>query len=93
MRIASECELRRLFPSRLVYWRRRRGLTQIELGVLVGLHQVSISRIEGGKQLPNRRGMERFAEALGVSLETLLKSEPSDRENQAPAKVKLQVLM
>jgi transcriptional regulator with XRE-family HTH domain len=48
--------------------RRRRGMTQKQLGEAVGLTKGRISQIESGGTAPPMERMERFAEALGCDL-------------------------
>ena len=51
-------------PSRLTLARRRRGLTHIELGALVGVSAQSLSNYEQGRQQPYAEVVERLAAAL-----------------------------
>lgn len=43
-------------------WRKDQHLTMAEAGTLLGLSQPSLSRIEAGKQWPDRPTMERIQE-------------------------------
>lgn len=47
--------------------RRKRGMTQKELGELCGINEVNIHKYEYGKQKPKIETIERIAKALGVS--------------------------
>jgi transcriptional regulator with XRE-family HTH domain len=73
-RLATVNELRAVLPARIAYWRKKRSLTQNELGERVGLHQVSVARLETGIHLPARHNLERIARALGVALEVFLEA-------------------
>ena len=52
----------------LVELREHRGLTQMQLAELSGVHQADISRIERGSSLPNERTLLRIATALDADL-------------------------
>lgn len=52
--------------------RKSRGLTQEELGDLVGLTKASISFYESGKQDPGVDTLKRIADVLNVSVDNLL---------------------
>lgn len=53
--------------------RERRGLTQAELSRLARIHRVTIAKYEAGKVAPTLGSAERLAEALGVTVDELLK--------------------
>ena len=52
--------------------RTRRGLTQADLAERAGISQTTLSRLEGGHQCPSLQGVATLAEALGVSLPTVV---------------------
>lgn len=52
--------------------RKRAGLTQAALAKKVGVHQVTIARIESGARHPSMTLLQRIARALGVPLAELL---------------------
>ena len=52
--------------------RTRRKLTQVELAEIVGVHKITISRLERGDRQPSMRMLQRLAKALGVSVTRLL---------------------
>ncbi|MFH1469397.1 MAG: helix-turn-helix transcriptional regulator [Pseudomonadota bacterium] len=52
--------------------RRMRKLTQEQLAERSGLAPPTLSRIERGRQAPSLRALERIAEALGVSVASLV---------------------
>ena len=51
-------------------WREKRGLSQIELAELSGIHQVTISALEKGRKSGgNLDTIELLADALGLSID------------------------
>ncbi len=52
--------------------RTRRKLTQVELAEMVGVHKITISRLERGDRQPSMRMLQRLARALGVPMTKLL---------------------
>ena len=52
--------------------RKQRGLTQQELADIVGVSNVSLSNYERGVQMPDIYTLTKIANALGVSIDTLL---------------------
>ncbi|HJU30742.1 MAG TPA: helix-turn-helix transcriptional regulator [Hyphomicrobiaceae bacterium] len=59
---------RRDFASRLRWWRRHRGLSQLELAGRAGISQRHLSFLELGRASASRRMILRLAEALDVPL-------------------------
>ncbi len=53
--------------------RQRRKLTQAALAKKVGVHQVTIARLETGKRQPSMDLLQRLAKALTVKVGDLLK--------------------
>jgi ribosome-binding protein aMBF1 (putative translation factor) len=53
-------------------WREHRGLTQEQLAAAAGLRQPDMARIESRQRKGTVAQMRRLAEALGVSLDTLV---------------------
>ncbi len=53
--------------------RERRELTQAELAKRVGVHQVTIARLETGVRRPSADLLQRLAKVLKVKMEDLLK--------------------
>ena len=53
--------------------RERRKLTQAELAKRVGVHQVTIARLETGVRRPSADLLQRLAKVLKVKMEDLLK--------------------
>ena len=60
------------YPNRVRYWRDQAGLSQEELGKLVALSKVQISRIELGQRDLNFGYARRIAAALHVTAADLL---------------------
>jgi transcriptional regulator with XRE-family HTH domain len=52
--------------------RKRRKLTQVALAGKVGVHQVTIARLESGTRRPSMALLQRLAKVLGVPLTELL---------------------
>ncbi len=63
---ASEALLTRDWPEVLRWLRKKEGLTQVQLGELVGLSGPYISVLEAGKRTPSRDICRRILEALGA---------------------------
>ena len=55
-------------------WRKQRGLTQAQLGVLCGVSGASIGSYEKGATPPKRRVVDQIAAALSVSVDKLLEA-------------------
>lgn len=53
--------------------RRKRGLTQPALAARVGIHRVSLARVEGGSRTLSLATLEKLAKALRVSVAELLR--------------------
>lgn len=61
--------------------RKRQGMTQKELGALVGSSEASLSFYESGKQMPDLDKLVQLANALGVSTDELLDHNQNRPEN------------
>ena len=72
------------FGQRLARLRKERGLTQVEIAERVGIIQVLVSDYERGKLRLNAEMVVRFAEALEVTADELLKP----TEESAPLRPK-----
>jgi Predicted transcriptional regulators len=68
----------RFSPSKLREARKRRGLTQVQLAVLLGQVQAGYSRYETGNQKPSALTLLKFAKALQVDVDELLEPGPVD---------------
>jgi len=75
-RLCNEVELRKVLGSRIAKHRRLMGMTQAELGKIVGLHQPTICKIEQGRLLPSRQRIDQICEALGISRYDLERRNP-----------------
>jgi transcriptional regulator with XRE-family HTH domain len=60
------------YPNRIGYLRKKLGLSQVELGKLVGIPQTHVSAYELGKRPLNQVSMAKFARALKVPIAALL---------------------
>lgn len=58
---AAEFEIAR----ELIAARARAGLTQVEVAQRMGTTQSTVARLEGGKDMPSLRSVQRYAEAIG----------------------------
>lgn len=58
--------------KRLAEYRKKAGLSQAQLGEMLGLEKESVSRIESGKIAPSLSRLAMFCESLNVSFEELL---------------------
>lgn len=58
---ATEFEIAR----ELIAARARAGLTQVEVAQRMGTTQSTVARLEGGKDMPSLRSVQRYAEAIG----------------------------
>jgi transcriptional regulator with XRE-family HTH domain len=58
----------RRFPSRLVWWRKRRGLSQLKLAMAAACSQRHLSFLELGRTKPSREMVLRLTAALDVPL-------------------------
>jgi transcriptional regulator with XRE-family HTH domain len=72
----SKIEPHRALPPNLKSLRELRGLTQAELGDRAGMGGASISHFETGQRMPSLESLVRLADALDVSLDTLLGRAP-----------------
>jgi DNA-binding XRE family transcriptional regulator len=80
-RIDSEVnqkEVMRLIGDRVREHRKRKGLSQEQLGAMVGFSQSKISKIENGN-CDSLSDLKLIARALGVRIEELVKEEPDCR--------------
>lgn len=66
--IAPEFEIAR----ELIAARVRAGLSQAEVAQRMGTTQSAVARIEGGKQKPSTRTLERYARATGSKIKIAL---------------------
>lgn len=60
------------FASRLKAARKKNGLTQSELGKLIGVSKVSICLYESGRRTPDMETLQQISDSLGVSIDHLV---------------------
>lgn len=60
--------------------RKKKGLTQSELGELMGITAVTVGQWETGKRIPKEETIERISEALEIDLTHSVKSVISEME-------------
>ncbi|MBA7498485.1 hypothetical protein ES705_07494 [subsurface metagenome] len=53
--------------------RKEKGLTQVDLALMVGISQMYISHFETGGLVPSESNVKKITEILGISPETLNK--------------------
>ena len=77
----SETELDELLSARtpLAFWRKKRGLTQIELAKAAEIAQGFLSEIENGLKTGDVMVLQRIAVALEISLLELVPDLPSSK--------------
>jgi transcriptional regulator with XRE-family HTH domain len=69
------------FGRRLRYFRRQKGMTQGELSRLASVSRVAITLVENGKQgSMDIESIVRIADALGVSVDRLVRDDALDAE-------------
>ena len=73
--------------ERLRQARRIKGLSQAQLAGISGLSAAALSHMENGRRSPSVRNLVRVADALGISVDTLLGREPEGRTLHDPALV------
>lgn len=56
------------FPSRLIWWRKHRGLSQLQLALAAGCSQRHVSFLELGRTRPSREMVMRLAETMTLPL-------------------------
>ena len=61
--------------------RERRNMTQVELGMKIGVSSKTISKWETGKGLPDISLLQPLAQALGISVIELMNGEPIHNRN------------
>lgn len=66
-----------LIGDRIRALRRQRGLSQEQLGAMIGFSQSKISKIERG-DWDSLSDLKLLAAALGVNIEDLVKEEPGE---------------
>ena len=67
-----------IFTDNLVRYRNKRRLTQEELAKRVGVSQPAIAQYESGTATPKLYVTEKLANALGTTIEQLLKGDENN---------------
>lgn len=66
-------KLKEIFGMNLRYYRKKRGLSQREVGDITGVHRVYISEIERGRKNITIDIMEAICIAMGIKISKMLK--------------------
>ena len=61
--------------------RKARGMTQSDLAKMVGVDQSAVAQWEAGKSGPHRNKLSKLAQALGCSIDDLLREEYGGENN------------
>ena len=62
----------KVFGKKVLYYRRKKKLSQETFAKIAGMHRTYISQIEGGKRNIALKNVVKLAKALGVSPKDLL---------------------
>jgi transcriptional regulator with XRE-family HTH domain len=65
----------RRFGEKLYHLRIQRGLTLVELGNLLGVHNTFVSQLEKGRKVPNAEMILKVADIFGVATDYLMRDE------------------
>ena len=72
----ANAEYRRQLGLRIAQLRAEKGLSQRRFALVLELDRVTLNRLESGQGNPTLSTLERIAEGLDITLETLLTSQP-----------------
>lgn len=72
--------------------REKRGYSQQQLCIMLGLKGSSVSNWESGKTKPNRNNLQRLARLYGVSMDYLLGEEEKDKTAESSKALRVPVL-
>ena len=61
-------EIYSVLKERIVFYRKRAGLTQKQLAEISGVTQANISRMENGSAVPSIESLVKIADSLGLKL-------------------------
>lgn len=83
----NKTALARTVAIEVIKYRAENGLSQTELGRLLGMHQPAISRLEEGEQTPSIEMLTRLSKKLGIDLAISIHSGGVDVERLAEVSV------
>ena len=63
------------FGEKLLFLRKRKGLTQKQLGDLLGVSRVYIVQLEQGHKIPNAMMILKIADIFSVDIDQLMRDE------------------
>jgi transcriptional regulator with XRE-family HTH domain len=63
------------FGEKLLFLRKRKGLTQKQLGDLLGVSRVYIVQLEQGQKIPNAIMILKIADIFSVDIDQLMRDE------------------
>lgn len=72
--------------------REKRGYSQQQLCIMLGLKGSSVSNWESGKTKPNRNNLQRLARLYGVSMDYLLGEEEKEKTAESSNALRVPVL-
>lgn len=85
----DETTFRKQIGERIAYYRKLRGLTQLELAEKLNYSDKSVSKWERGEGLPDLYVFYTMAELFGIRVDDLIYDEPAKIETILPSKTKL----
>lgn len=83
-------KLKEIFGENLRYYRKKKGLSQQEVGEITGVHRVYISEIERGRKNITIDIMEAICVTMGIKVTKMLKertAKDDEPAEEAPAEV------
>ena len=69
------------FANRIVELRKQKGLSQKELGDMLGVSNKAVSKWENGESMPKLSTMLKLAEIMGIDGNELIGLQPGDRKS------------
>nr|WP_042867821.1 helix-turn-helix transcriptional regulator [Bacillus cereus] len=77
-----------MLPEKILKLRKKKGLTQEELGILIGVTKQTISKYEGNIKPPSRKALQKLADIFQVTTDYLLgRSELPNTDAQKDAEL------
>ena len=68
----------RVYANTIRHFREKAGLNQTEVGLLSGMSQSQVSKLEDGIHFPSYETIEKLCAAFGISLKEFLKYMATD---------------